>query len=343
MAKCRNGAPRPTSVNSKGVLVPTCRHFCRPLLASATFSALLLLGASATAEQARQNGPIIVIADPSGSWQLFSINEDGTGLKQITHMPATTFSGWAPHVFDHGTRIVFTYGDGSGRTDIYEINLDGTDLRRLTHTGHASSGAPSPNGTRLVYTAFSPRTGRQPYLVTAPLNDPDRAIAVTSDLYLTRYGLYSPDGKHIVYSTSEEGVGDAAWLMNVGGSGKRPLTAPGPEFCSGTVSPNGTWLLLVKECLGPRPSTIWALNLNNNTLQQLTHSTGSTFDGAPTYSPDGEKIAFFRVVLINGSYTGMYLFKMNADGTGIRQVTSGLIENCTYNLGCLFPTWAPKQ
>lgn len=329
---------------AKETVVHASIQIGRWFVVSATFAVLLLFGeAPAIAARASQNGAIVVIANPTGSWQLYRINDDGSDLTQITHMPATTFSGWAPRIFDDGKRIVFTYGDGSGPTDIYAVNLDGTGLRRLTHTGRASSGAPSPNGSRLVYTTFSPRTGRQPYLVTAALSDPDRAIGVTSDLYLTRYGLYSPDGKHIVYSTSEEGVGDAAWLMNVGGSEKRPLTAPGPGFCSGTMSPNGTWLLLVKYCLGPLPSTIWALNLHNNTLQQLTHSSGSTFDGGPAYSPDGEKIAFFRVLFQSGSYTGMNLFTMNADGTGVREVAPGLINGCTYNLGCLFPTWAPKQ
>jgi Tol biopolymer transport system component len=321
-----------------------CLQICRAFVACAFFSAsLLFVNASATADQARQNGPIIVIADPEGSWQLFSINADGTGLTQITHMPTTIFSGWAPHVFDHGTRIIFTYGDGSGPTDIYVIDINGTGLQRITYGGRASSGAPSPDGTRLVYDTYSSKTGRQPYLVTVALNDPDLKMAITSDLYLTSYGVYTPDGKRIVYSTSKEGVIDATWMMNASGSDKRPLTAPGPEFCPGTVSPNNQWLLLVKHCLGPQPSTIWALNLNNNTLQQLTHSSGSTFDGGPAYSPDGEKIAFFRAIFQNGSYTGMYLFTMNADGTRIREVALGLISGCTYNLGCLFPTWAPKK
>lgn len=322
----------------------TSRQICRWLAVSAIIGVLLFFGhISAAADQARENGPIIVIADPSGNWQLYRINADGSDLTQITHMASTTFSGWAPHVFDHGTRIIFTYGDGSGPTDIYVINIDGTGLRRITHGGRASSGAPSPDGTRLVYDTYSPKTGRQPYLVTVALNDASHRTAVTSDLYLTYYGAFTPNGKHIVYSTGEEGVVDAAWMMNVDGSGKRPLTAPAPEFCPGSISPNNQWLLLVKDCLGPLPSTIWALDLNNNRLQQLTHTSGSTFDGGPAYSPDGEKIAFFRVILVSGSYTGMYLFTMNADGTGVRQVATGLINGCTYNLGCLFPTWAPKQ
>jgi len=324
----------------------TPARICHWLVVFAVFGAFLLAGnRPATAGLVRRNGPIVVIADPGGSWQLYSINADGTGLTQITHMATTTFSGWAPHMMPDGEHIVFTYGDGSGPTDIYMIDINGTGLYRVTRDGRSSSAAPSPDGTRLVYDTFSPKTGRQPYLVTIALGDPSDKTAVTSDLYLTYYGIYTPHGERVIYSTTEEGAFQATWMMRADGSEKRPLTAPSPEFCPGTVSPNGMWLLLVRYCLGPLPSTIWALNLENNALQQLTHSSGSTFDGGPSYSPDGEKISFFRV-LANEAKAPMDLYIMNEDGTGIRRVSKGLIQGgangCTNNSGCLFPTWAPQ-
>lgn len=320
-------------------------RFATPVI----LGALLLLGsAPMPAAHAPQNGPIIVIAAPGGNWQLYRINPDGSGLKQITQMPSTSFSGWSPHVFADGERIVFTYGDGSGSTNIYVINIDGTGLQQITHDGVSSSAAPSPDGSHLVYDTYSPKTGRPAYLVTIDLADPNHRTRVTSDLYATYFGEYTPDGNHIVYSTTEEGVVDETWTMDVDGSEKRPLTAPAPEFCPGTASPNSAWLLLVKDCLGPRPSTIWAMNLHDNRLQPVTRSNGLTFDGGPAYSPDGEKIAFFRVRRTSkGKFTSMDLYTMNADGSTVRRVTTGLIlggaYGCTYNLGCLFPTWASRQ
>ena len=49
-----------------------------------------------------------------------------------------------------------------------------------------------------------------------------------------------------------------------------------------------------------------------------TRASGSTNNGADSWSPDGTKIAFV-------SYrTGAYeIYSMNADGTGVRQLTRG--------------------
>lgn len=293
---------------------------------------------SAFAARARaKNGPIIIVANPGGSWQLCRIQPDGKALKQITHMPATTFSAWFPLV--SGTRIAFTYGDGSGSTDVYTVNIDGTHLHRVTHDGLSGSPAFSPDSRRLVYQTFNVKTGRQPYLVTIPVDDPSDKHVVTSDLYVSFYGEYTPDGQSILYDTTDSGT-QGTWIMNADGTDKRTLTPPKGVFCPYSVSPDGKRVLLNDYCGDFQTGQkIWVMNLDDQKLAQLTHPPAGSEDSTPTYSPDGKKIAFASN---RRDPNNVDLWVMNADGTDTHVIRTGLtVGGCASN--CVAPSWAPAQ
>ena len=51
--------------------------------------ALLVASVPAHATFPGKNGKIVFIANPTGTWQMYTINSDGTGMKQITTLPPT--------------------------------------------------------------------------------------------------------------------------------------------------------------------------------------------------------------------------------------------------------------
>ena len=65
--------------------------------------------------------------------QYFLIHPDGTGRRQISHLPSGTFIGSASFSPD-GRSIVFAKGPQGGNIDVFTIGLDGTHLRRLTRS-----------------------------------------------------------------------------------------------------------------------------------------------------------------------------------------------------------------
>ncbi len=303
---------------------------------------------SAFAPRARQktNGPIIIMANPNGSWQLYSINSDGKALHQITHLPATSFTLWFPELSPDGTRIVFNYyPNNSGPLDVYTINVGGGGLKRIVHNGVLGSPNWSPDGKRLIYSTFSATTGRKSYLVTTPVDQPERQTVVTSDLYEHFWGEYMPDGQSIMYVTSQGGV-DETWIMNADGSDKRPLTAAAPAFCPYSISADGKRVLLNDHCPdGQLPPTIWVMNIDDQKVTQLTHSQAGSADLYPAYSPDGKKIAFASNL---GDPNNLDLWVMNADGTDKHVIKTGLtIGGCPGNpvifQYCVTPIWAPAQ
>jgi Tol biopolymer transport system component len=99
-----------------------------------------------------------------GQLEIFVMNADGSGKKQVTTTGASNFS---PYFHPDGTRIIFssnieTRGEG-GRPSfhLYLVRDDGTGLERLTMEGHFNSFPMfSPDGKRLVW--VSDRNAKEP-------------------------------------------------------------------------------------------------------------------------------------------------------------------------------------
>jgi len=99
-----------------------------------------------------------------GQLEIFVMNADGSGKKQVTSTNASNFS---PFFHPDGNRIIFssnveTRGEG-GRPSfhLYLVNDDGTGLERLTMEGHFNSFPMfSPDGKHLVW--VSDRHAKEP-------------------------------------------------------------------------------------------------------------------------------------------------------------------------------------
>ncbi len=91
---------------------------------------------------------------------------------------------------------------------------------------------------------------------------------------------------------------------------------------SGASAPPSKWLLFT-ALRGFGTQQIFRIGPSGNGLKQLTKGTYSS--EAPAYSPDGKQIAFVRV--------GVGIFRMNADGSGLRALTRNARDS--------FPAWSP--
>jgi WD40-like Beta Propeller Repeat len=57
---------------------------------------LLLAGSTAYATFPAQNGRIVFVSDRYGSWQLYTIDPDGSDIAQVTNLPPVDYDLWAP-------------------------------------------------------------------------------------------------------------------------------------------------------------------------------------------------------------------------------------------------------
>ena len=222
-----------------------------------------------------------------GPVQVWTMNQDGTGKQQITHM---TNPAIFPDFSPDGSKIVFSAKPaGSSKRDIYVINSDGTGLTQLTSDeGDNSYAAFSPNGTKIVFT--SNRSGiPQVWLMHA---DGSHQRQLTFDPQpKDQVPDWSPDGSKIAYVADTHGIADVVnpswgdiWVMNAAGNNQRQLTS-GAAWYGTAWSPDGTRIATMDM-----PSrTIYTIDAATGGDAQAVHPLGLQFVAAwqPLGTGDG--------------------------------------------------------
>jgi Tol biopolymer transport system component len=200
-------------------------------------------------------------------------------------------------------------------------------------------------------------TAKQEFaLYTLPATGGQAAI-ILPDCYALQ-PRWSRDGKQIFYVTfpTEPGEnrfykGFLASVPATGGAGKPLIKGPGGmdirqlPFQSGNrISPDGKTLL--SSAWTPADtggvaewpnSKIWKIGLDRTESKQITHEQGRVADMCPSWSPDGEKIAFLRVSLTDDPilFSKMSLNMISSSGGELKALISESDKLI------LSPVWSP--
>ena len=316
----------------------------RGLMVAATLLFAVLFWRNAVGMQAAdvdESGRIAFVGNQSGSFQLYTMNPDGSNMVQITNLAPTALETWTPDFSPDGKRLTFCYGtlDSSGNlvTEIYVINIDGSNLVQLTHDGLFDCASRwSPDGSHIVFMKQSARTGRG--VVTTMLPDGSNQKELTTDLWGVFRSGYTPDGTHILWETQEAGFVSVLWIMNSDGTNQKRLTAA-PLKAGLPSSPSSDHIVFMRNQNSPSvvATFLYKMSLDGSDIHQLTQPVGNSHDGWPNYSPSRQKIVFTSDPL--SSDGSLDIFTMNADGTGMKRIATGVtVGGCT-DQNCVNPAW----
>jgi Tol biopolymer transport system component len=238
---------------------------------------------------------------------VWSINANGTDLKQLTDSPGFQFDpSWSPD----GTQIVFR-SEGSGETEIWLMNADGTNQQRLT-AGLAP--AWSPDGSLIAFAGPAGVSGG--ITVIHPDGSGLRLLPNTAG---GEYPSWSPDGDQICFNSNLSGD-HVMYITQADGSSVTDLSAAG-EGWQVDWSPDGRLILFTSHRdHADNYTDIYSMNPDGSDIRRLTNQSAYT----PAWSPDGLHIAF--------SAPG--LFVMNADGSGVTAIPTNVGETS-------LPDWTP--
>ena len=293
------------------------------LIAGAGSAALgaLLVTAPSQASFSGPNGRLLFEAPVGANRQLFTIQPDGTGLTQLTHFSDSggTDGAWSPD----GSRIVFTrHWDAGGPNEklvLYTVNADGTRLRALPRPGHLVV-EPTwfPSGRRILFLEI---TSSRLKVINAD------GTGLRSAGVPGRGGdsvCVFADGKRAAFLRPKASSDEvrAIFVAGLFGKGLKRITPWGGYADKIDCSPDGRRIVFSKPEFGEPggiSSNVYTVRTDGSELTQLTHESGGSVNaGADAWSPDGTRIAF------TSNRTGTYqIYTMNADGTGVTQVTSG--------------------
>ena len=212
--------------------------------------------------------------------QLAIMDSDGANHRFITNGQATALTPrYSP---DYSKIVYLSYLNGFPRIYVYDI---GTGQQKLVTENRYPTFAPrwSPDGKSILYSmAVSGNTDI--YRISA---DGGASTRLTNTPGINVGGSYSPDGSKIVFESDRSGS-QQVYVMNADGSDQRRISFLGGRAATPEWSPRGDQIAFTCLCGNLR---IAVMSPSGGDMRFLTDSWQ---DEAPTWSPNGRIVQFFR-------------------------------------------------
>src|SRR6267378_2997408 len=230
-------------------------------------------------------GRIAFHSNRDGDFDIYVMNADGSGVRQLTHTTVHEFDPiWSPN----GKRIAFARLDETGDFDVIVMNADGSGAINLTNNDVVNdfAGAWSPDGKRMAIA--SNRDGDDEVFI---INlDGSGVTQLTHNDVRDFPTAWSPNGTQILFESNRDDD-EELYVMNVDGSGVTRLTNnPGrDEGDRAGWSPNGKQIAFHSTRDGG-DEDIFVMNADGTGVTQLTFNDG-VFDAVPVWTAGGREQA----------------------------------------------------
>jgi TolB protein len=218
--------------------------------------------------------------------QLAIMDSDGANHRFITNGQATALTPrYSP---DYSKIVYLSYLNGTPRIYVYDI---GSGQQRLVTEGKGPTFAPrwSPDGKFILYSmAIAGNTN----IYRVPANGGD-SLRLTDSPGIDVGGSYSPDGQKIVFESDRSGS-QQIYVMNADGTNQKRVSFFGGRAATPEWSPRGDQIAFTRISGNLR---IAVMNPGGGDMRYLTDSWQ---DEAPTWSPNGRILQFFRTAKSSG-------------------------------------------
>ncbi len=146
----------------------------------------------------------------------------------------------------------------------------------------------SPDGKTVVFDLLGD-------IYTLPIEGGE-ATALMTDIAWQMQPRFSPDGKHIAFTSDEDG-GDNLWIMNADGTGGKAVSSETFRLLNSPAwSPDGNYLVGRKHYTGSRSlgaGEVWMYHKTGGNGVMLTKRPNEQKDlGEPAFSHDGKYVYF---------------------------------------------------
>ncbi|TRX55931.1 amidohydrolase family protein [Thalassomonas sp. M1454] len=146
----------------------------------------------------------------------------------------------------------------------------------------------SPDGKTIVFDLLGD-------IYTMPVSGGEAKV-LTSDIAWQMQPTFSPDGKHIAF-TSDQGGGDNIWVMDADGSNQTAVTKETFRLINSPAwSPDGDYIVARKHFTGSRSlgaGEVWMYHKTGGDGMMLTKRPNQQKDlGEPAFSADGRYVYF---------------------------------------------------
>jgi Tol biopolymer transport system component len=305
---------------TEGTVVPTTETTAADVVdVTATTDAA---AAETTGSTDEPSGRIIYTCQVDNTYghdQICMINADGSGFKQLTNdlMHQHFYPSWAPD----GKSFVFT-GSHSGTSKIYEMDLNGNVHMVGDIAGELYAPMISPDGLRIIFTRHVSDT--EQYVSVMDRDGSNMLDLVT--YYDSKDPVWSEDGSKVLFTAREDDK-PGVYYMNAGGTTIQKI-----EQLNGLDGrPDWSVDYTVATYSGSKDAHDREIVLLEVGKEPVTITNGGD-NLSPSFSPDGQWIAFMSYRDHYWESDGCEIYIMRKDGTDIRRLTDNTY--CDYQ-----PRW----
>ena len=248
--------------------------------------------------------------------RLAIMDSDGANHRFITNGQATALTPrYSP---DYAKIAYVSYLNGYARIFVYDI---GSGNQTLVTQSQNPTFAPrwSPDGRTILY-SMAVAGNTDIYRVPATGGTPTR---LTDTPGIDVGGSYSPDGSKIVFESDRSGS-QQVYVMDAGGGNQRRISFFGGRAATPEWSPRGDQIAFTHIAGDLRVAVMTPSGGG------LRHLTDSWQDEAPTWSPNGRIVQFFRTARGSGETS---IWQVDLTGRNERRLNTPV--------GASDPAWGP--
>ncbi len=253
---------------------------------------------------------IVFVSDRTGSKEIWVMNWDGTGQKQLTRYGSiTTFPSASPD----GRMVAFTtYASGTPAIQIFSLD-SGRKLPFYNQQASLNSFVSfTPDSKRIIFSSTA--NGGAAQLYGASIDGSGFHRVTASGAIEVEPKINPKTGADLIDVSGRSGL-PQIYRMSIEGTDVQRLSAGTGEATNPAWSPDGEHIAFAwTRGFEPGNYNIFVMDVSSQQTTQLTANEGRNEN--PSWAPDGAHIVY-------ASKRGRQsqLWTMNADGTGKHQLT----------------------
>jgi Tol biopolymer transport system component len=265
---------------------------------------------------------ILFTSSRSGKDQLYMMNPDGTGIRQITSGNYWNSSGrWSPDA----TRIVCNTEENTttAGASMVVMNLDGSNKNIL---GYGSQMCWSPDNKKIafIYLPMAESGYRFRFIYTINSNGTSRNQITTDSLEMLSSPSWSVNENKIYFVSNRYDLADynggEIYFMNYDGTGITRLTyTKNGHSYSSSISPSGKKIIFMSTMNGAIEGSIYMCDINGDNIILIATPPEGEIYNYPRWSPDEKSVIFIGVS--GNESTKISIYKIGIDGINLTKLT----------------------
>lgn len=257
------------------------------------------------------------------SEQICIMNADGSEQRRLTTEDGVRH--YYPSLAPDGANVVFSQYREDNVYEIYELRIaDGSSKRLTDRLGVLTGPEVSPDGKLIAFMRWTVASNQyQIWLMDRDGSNPRRLFAGTG-----WDPTWSPKGTQILFASDMEGT---IQLYKVDLDGSNVTRVSDLPSIRGRSDWSANGLITTYSGESWRRE-IFVMDEDGSNLRQVSPSGGNS--QGPSFSPDGQWIAFTAYFDAFNDENGCEIYKIRVDGSDLQRLTNN--EYCDYQ-----PRWGP--